>query len=147
MLGSNSSNAQDVYVSFTHRELPPTVLVTLGLYNNTKWSASNDTNATMPLTRPNYGRVWKSSEILPFLTNIAIEKMSCESYGYGAGEYFRVLVNQNPQPLDCADGPGESCSRSAFQSFIQSRGAMFGGYTAACKPEYNNSTDTLTIYN
>lgn len=146
MLGDNSSNTQDLYVSFTHRELPPTVLVTLGLYNNSAFSASADVNATMPLNRPNYGRVWKSSEILPFLTNIAIEKMSCDSYGYDAGQYFRVLVNQNPQPLECGDGPGESCSRSAFESFIQEKATTFGGYTAKCNPKYTNSTDVLTIY-
>ena len=72
--------------------------------------------------------------------------MSCDSYGYDAGNYFRVLVNQSPQPLACADGPGESCSDGAFRDFVQSKGASFGGYTKACEPEYSNSTDVLTIY-
>jgi len=142
----NSTTGQDLYVSFTHRELPPTVIVALGLYNNSAFSRADNINATMPLTRPNHGRVWKSSEILPFLTNIAIESMSCDSYGYDAGQYFRVLVNQDPQPLECADGPGESCSLNAFQSFVKSRGEMFGGYTEKCSPKYQNSTDVLTIY-
>lgn len=137
---------QDLYVSFTHRELPPTVAVALGIYNNSGPPQTNDINATMPLTRPNHGRVWKSSQILPFLTNIAIEKMTCDSYGYSAGEYFRVLVNQSPQPLACADGPGESCSRTAFEEFVNGRGAQFGGYTQKCSPEYTNSTDILSIY-
>jgi hypothetical protein len=143
---SDSSN-QDLYVSFTHRELPPTVVVALGIYNNSAFSGSDDINATMPLTKPNHGRVWKSSEILPFLTNIAIERMTCDSYGYNAGDYVRVLVNQNPQPLACADGPGESCSSTAFQAYVEERGAMFGGYTEKCGPDYTNSTDILSIYN
>ena len=145
LLGDSSS--QDLYVSFTHRELPPTVVVALGIYNNSAFSGSDNINATMPLMKPNHGRVWKSSEILPFLTNIAIERMTCDSYGYNAGDYVRVLVNQNPQPLACADGPGESCSSTAFQAYVEERGAMFGGYTEKCGPDYTNSTDILSIYN
>lgn len=144
LLASNST--QDIYVSFTHRELPPPVVVALGIFNNSGPSLAEDINATMPLNRPNRGREWVSSKILPFLTNIAIERMSCDSYGYDAGDYFRVLVNQDPHPLQCADGPGESCSSSAFQDFVKSRGEMFGGYTEKCSPDYSNSTDTLSIY-
>lgn len=138
---------QDLYVSFTHRELPPPVIVALGLFNNSEFSGMNNPNATMPLTTQNYGRVWKSSAILPFLTNIAVEKMACDSPGYDARDYFRVLVNQSPQQLPgCADGPGESCSKAAFQEFVTARGEMFGSYTERCQPEYNNSTDVMTIY-
>ena len=137
---------QDLYVSFTHRELPPTVMVALGLFNNSAFSGANDVNTTMPLTTQNYGRAWKSSRILPFLTNLAIEKMTCDSYGFAAGEYIRVLVNQAPQPLSCADGPGESCSRVAFEDFVQERGSAFGGFTERCQPNYTNSTDILSLY-
>jgi len=138
---------QDLLVSFTHRELPPTVVVTLGLFNNSAFSGADNINTTMPLTTQNYGRAWKSSRILPFLTNIAIEKMTCDSYGFDAGDYFRVLVNKDPQPLTCADGPGESCSKTAFHDFIQEKGSRFGGFTKECQPEYTNSTDVLSIYN
>ncbi|CAO2657689.1 Nn.00g038150.m01.CDS01 [Neocucurbitaria sp. VM-36] len=137
---------QSLYVSFTHRELPPTVVVALGLFNNSAFSGADNVNETMPLTTQNYGRAWKSSHILPFLTNIAIERMACDSYGFPADEYIRVLVNQAPHPLSCADGPGESCSRSAFQDFVQERGALFGGFTERCQPEYTNSTDILSLY-
>lgn len=139
---------QDFYVSFTHRELPPTVAVAMGLFNNSAYTGTNDTNATMPLNVQNYGRVWRSSHIIPFLGNIAIEKMECDSYGYDAGDYFRVLVNRNPQQMpDCIDGPGESCSRERFEEFIGERAEMFNGYTEACEPDYNNSTDVLSIFN
>ena len=139
--------SEDIYVSFTHRELPPAVIVALGLFNNSAYSGTNNPNATMPLTTQNYGRVWRSSVILPFLTNIAIEKMACDSYGYDAGDFFRVLVNQSPQQMQgCDDGPGVSCSKDKFGKWVESRGELFGSYTEKCQPEYNNSTDVLTIY-
>ncbi|KAF2877076.1 histidine phosphatase superfamily [Massariosphaeria phaeospora] len=138
---------QDLYASFTHRELPPTVIVALGLFNNSAYSGANNVNATMPLTTQNHGRAWRSSHILPFLTNIVIEKMTCDSYGYDAGEFYRTLVNRSPHQLPgCDDGPGDSCTRATFEKFVESRGEMFGGYTEKCKPEYTNSTDVLTIY-
>ncbi|KAF2000717.1 phosphoglycerate mutase-like protein [Amniculicola lignicola CBS 123094] len=138
---------QDLYISFTHRELPPTVLVAMGLFNNSAYSGADDVNATMPLTRQNYQRTWRSSSIIPFLANIAVEKMKCDSYGYDTGDYIRVLVNQSPQQLPgCADGPGESCSTASFTDFVNTRGEIFGGYTEKCEPEYNNSTDILSIY-
>lgn len=151
---SNSSNddVQDLTVSFTHRELPPTVLVALGLFNNSAFAGSNDINATMPNDALNPNRAWISSNILPFLTNIAVERLVCDSYGYqdnatSTGEYYRVLVNQSPQLLPgCVDGPGFSCSRSGFESFVQSRGEEFGDFSTKCGVDYDNSTDVLGIY-
>ncbi|EDP49019.1 histidine acid phosphatase, putative [Aspergillus fumigatus A1163] len=144
---ADDSASQDLYVSFTHRELPPTVLTALGLFNNSAYSGANDVNATMPTDAINYGRAWKSSQILPFLTNIAIEKMVCDSYGYDDGVYYRVLVNEGPQPLvGCRDGPGESCSEEAFGRFVQQRGEWYGDFGKACGVDYENSTDVLSIY-
>ncbi|KAF2184799.1 phosphoglycerate mutase-like protein [Zopfia rhizophila CBS 207.26] len=138
---------QDIYISFTHRELPPTLVVAMGLFNNSAFSGANNPNATMPLAIQNHRRAWKSSRILPFLANIAVETLSCDSYGFDAGDYFRVVVNRSPQHLpDCADGPGESCSKGKFEEFVKARGEMFGGYTEQCQPEYNNSTNVLSIY-
>lgn len=139
---------QDLYVSFTHRELPPTVLVAMGLFNNSAFSGSDDLNATMPTSQINYNRAWISSYILPFLTNVAVERMQCDSYGFDAGEYFRVLVNNAPQPLvGCVDGPGQSCSQSAFEGWVQQRGELFGGFSEKCGVTISNATDTLSIYN
>ncbi|KAK5092267.1 hypothetical protein LTR24_005404 [Lithohypha guttulata] len=49
------SPSQDLYISFTHRELPPTVLVAMGLFNNTQFSAPAPAgaaiNSSMPLTQ------------------------------------------------------------------------------------------------
>lgn len=138
---------QDLYVSFTHRELPPTVLVAMGLFNNSGNTGANDVNATMPLRWHNYFRQWKSSAIIPFLANIAIERMACDSYGYEQGVYFRTLVNQSPQQMPtCSDGPGESCKQTTFENYIEGRGQLAGSFTDVCQPEYKNSTDVLSIY-
>ena len=150
---NNSTNStQDLYVSFTHRELPPTVLVALGLFNNSAFSASDDVNATMPNDEINPRRAWVSSNILPFLTNIALERLECDSFGFQdqastTGEYYRVLVNQSPQLLPgCVDGPGFSCSRQGFESMIAARGELVGAFGQACEVSYQNSTDVLGIY-
>ncbi|KAH7141863.1 histidine phosphatase superfamily [Dactylonectria macrodidyma] len=140
---------QDLYVSFTHRELPPMVLVAMGLFNNSDFGGSaSQINDTMPLDRINYRRAWKASNVLPFLSNIAIERLNCsESYGYDEDEYYRVLVNSAPQALpDCADGPGTSCSRKGFKDYIEERVEMFTGFSDACGVEYKNTTDMMSIY-
>lgn len=148
-VGDGDDDAQKLFVSFTHRELPPTVLVALGLFNNTEFAGNNDQNATMPTDRANHRRAWRSSHMLTFLTNIAIEKMSCSSFGFenDSAEYYRVLVNDSPQPLQgCDDGPGESCARETFESWVAGRGQLYGRFSDECGVEYDNSTDVLSIY-
>lgn len=139
---------EDLLVSFTHRELPPMVLVAMGLFNNSEFSGAANINDTMPLDRINYRRDWKASNVLPFLSNIAIERLNCTgSYGYDDGEYYRVLVNSAPQPLpDCHDGPGTTCSRDGFEDYIRDRADMFAGFSDKCGVDYDNSTDVLNIY-
>ncbi|KAK8057531.1 repressible acid phosphatase [Apiospora saccharicola] len=152
-LMSESAEAEDLYISFTHRELPPMVLVAMGLFNNSAYGGSPATiNDTMPLDRINYRRAWRASSILPFMSNLAIERLNCTgSYGYEDGDYYRVLVNSAPQPLDaCADGPGTTCSRAGFESYLQERVDMFSGpkgFSEMCGVQYKNSTDSLSIYN
>lgn len=148
LLSPPNTTSQDLYISFTHRELPPTILVALGLFNNSAFSGSNNINETMPTNTINHRRAWKSSNILPFLTNIAIEKMDCNSYAFDDGEYYRVLVNNSPQSLpSCADGPGESCSREGMLELLDQRAKVFGNYSAICEVDYSNSTNALEIYN
>ncbi|KAG6019999.1 hypothetical protein E4U41_003005 [Claviceps citrina] len=166
---SADAAAQDLYISFTHRELPPTVLVAMGLFNNSQFSGGNDVNATMPLHQVNYNRAWVTSRILPFLANIAIERLNCSS-GHGvaaqsraparahyasgsratssdAATYYRVLLNQSPQVLPgCFDGPGQSCSEEGMRELLRSRGDVFGAYSSICGNTYRNSTDSVSFY-
>ncbi|KAJ5142223.1 hypothetical protein N7476_003919 [Penicillium atrosanguineum] len=142
----DESSAQELYVSFTHRELPPTVITALGLYNNSAYTEANNVNYTMPEDKINYNRAWKSSEILPFLTNIAIERMSCKSYGFDEGVYYRILNNAGPQPLvDCRDGPGGSCTKEQFHNFVKERDELFGDYNKACGSD-SDYPSSLSIY-
>ena len=152
---SNTTDDEDIYISFTHRELPPTVLVAMGLFNNSRFSTGSSINDTMPLTQINYDRAWKSSLILPFLTNIAIERMDCsDNYYLKSGTsntsdttFYRVLLNNSPQTLpDCSDGPSESCSATGLQTYLSDRAALFEGYSARCNVSYDNSTDSVTFY-
>ncbi|KAL1639894.1 hypothetical protein SLS58_007481 [Diplodia intermedia] len=144
---NSSGESQNLYVSFTHRELPPTVLVAMGLFNGSDFTGANNPNATMPLDTVNHRRTWKSSHILPFLTNIAVEKMSCDSYGYDDGtEYYRALVNSAPQPLPgCVDGPGESCAAASFEKWVQDRAQVVGGFKEQCGDD--SGAESLSIYN
>ncbi|TPX11377.1 uncharacterized protein E0L32_001195 [Thyridium curvatum] len=148
---SDDRKAQDLYISFTHRELPPMVLVAMGLFNNSEFDgalAEARINDTMPLDRINHRRAWKSSHVLPFLSNIAVERLDCtQSYGFDDGEYYRVLVNNAPQELPaCGDGPGQSCSRQGFEEYLRTRAELFSGFSDKCGVKYDNSTDTLGIY-
>ena len=144
---------QDLYVSFTHRELPPTVAVAMGLFNNTAFSSGN-INDTMPLNVNNQRRAWKSSNIFPFLGNVGIERLNCSaSYGFDAlkqssGDiFYRALWNNAPQQLPtCADGPGESCSAQGLQTFLNERQQIFGGFSQKCGVTYPNTTDIVTFY-
>ncbi|TQV90621.1 repressible acid phosphatase [Cordyceps javanica] len=144
----SSSRVDDLLVSFTHREMPPMVIVAMGLFNNSEFGGAPNVNDTMPTDRINFRRAWKSSNILPFLGNIAIERLECRgSHGYDDGDFYRVLVNSSPQPLpSCNDGPGTSCSRDAFGKYLEERADMFTGFTEHCNATYKNSTDVMTLY-
>lgn len=143
----DAASKQDLYVSFTHREMPPMVVTALGLYNNSAFSGANNINGTMPTDRINYNRAWVSSRILPFLTNVAIERMECDSFGYDAGDYYRVLVNAGPQPLaECRDGPGDSCSDGKFTDFVKELGSRYGGEFNSFCGTSGNVSQTLSIY-
>lgn len=142
---------EDMYVSFVHRRLPSAVAVAFGLFNNSAFSGADDVNATMPLDTINHRRAWRSSHIVPFLGNVAVERMACDSYGFRdgstEGEYYRVLVNQTPQPLPaCTDGPGASCSRAGFVRFMAQRQEMFTGLSQRCGNDCTGSADVLGIY-
>ncbi|KAK0648723.1 histidine phosphatase superfamily [Cercophora newfieldiana] len=149
LMGSNdSTNAQDLYVSFTHRELTPTVLVAMGLFNNSEPGGAGCVNKTMPLDQINHRRAWKSSHIMPFMGNLAIERLACTgSYGFPDGDYYRALVNNAPQQLPgCRDGPGTSCSHSSFDAYLQDRVSMFSGFSDKCGVADDDAPEVLTIY-
>lgn len=144
---SDKVEDQDLYISFTHRHLPPMVLVAMGLFNNSAYSGSNKAQQTMPLHTINHQRVWKSSQILPFMTDVGLEKLECDSHDYDKGTYYRVLLNNNPLSIpDCHDGPSESCKESTVVKWLSGRAKIVGDFDTACNVKYENSSNILTIY-
>jgi acid phosphatase len=155
---NSSAGKQHVFISFTHREEPPYIVTALGLYN--------ESNATMPATSINYERAWKTSQILPFLANIALERLSCNATqtGNGTQDYVRALVNSAPIPIPgCIDGPDGSCALSNFTKFIAGkyvtsrkrarsdlarpdREKQYGNFVEKCGVNATNATSTLGIY-
>ncbi|CCU82653.1 unnamed protein product [Blumeria hordei] len=144
---SNEVKDQDLFVSFTHRGMPPMVLVAMGLFNNSAYSGGNNINDTMPLDTINYQRVWKSSQIIPFMTDIGIEKLECDSFGFDEGTYYRILVNDRPQSLiGCHDGPADSCKEESIRTWLNERAKVVGDFDTMCRVDYANSTNILSIY-
>jgi len=68
----NETLTQPLHIWFTHREEVPLVTGALDLFHG-----HNDQSAEMPLDHINYDRVWKTSEIIPFLGHVAIERLEC----------------------------------------------------------------------
>jgi acid phosphatase len=164
LLTAPSPTAQKLYISFTHREEPPLALTTLGLFNNSAYTPSLDVNTTMPASSINFARAWRTSDILPFLGHVALERLECpglqapNSGNSTAGNstsgeetsatsFVRALVNGAPIPFPaCQDGPGASCALGEFVGYIQERAQRYGDFDAACGVNATNATNVLGIY-
>jgi acid phosphatase len=129
---NSSAGRQSLFVSFTHREgsllvslgrphgsplshvEPPFIVTALGLFNTS--------NASMPADALNYERVWRTSDILPFLANVGLERLECNASATptnASGVFVRVLVNAAPMPLPgCSAGPDASCALANFTQFV-----------------------------
>lgn len=144
LLHRTNSEDQDLYISVAHREMPPFILTALGLYNDS--SAGSPANSTFPLDHINDHRVWKSSEFIPFLGRVALERLECGSTAFN-GSFVRVLVNSAPKPLPgCRSGPGFSCPLEQYMKYIISRNGTFAEFSKACEIPHNNASNLLNIY-
>lgn len=139
LLNSTAAKDQDLYISVVHREMLPFVITALGLYNN---SMSN----IFPLDKINYQRAWKSSQFVPFLGQIVLERLQCASVTH-TGKFVRVLINTAPQTLPgCESGPAGSCSLADFTDYIDKRNDSFEKFSKACKMNDQNTTNVLTFF-
>lgn len=68
----NDTLSQPLHIWFTHREEVPLVTGALDLFHQ------HEPIEEMPLDHINYERVWKTSEIIPFLGHVAIERLQCD---------------------------------------------------------------------
>jgi acid phosphatase len=108
-LPPNATHSQDLAFFFTHRESPAFVSVALNLYNVTTPSGDAPSSAPPPTDVRPVGRSWKTTEIVPFLGNIALERLSCGKRSAREGDFVRALVNGKGESMGgCQGGPGDS---------------------------------------
>lgn len=63
---------QRLFLSFTHREVPPFVATALGIFNS-----SSNAKEEFPTDAINWTRAWKMADLIPFLGHVGLEKMTC----------------------------------------------------------------------
>lgn len=154
LLSNNDSSKQDFYISFTHREEPLFITTALGLFNDTAFTGGNNPNATLPLTEINYGRRFVTSNIIPFLGHVGLERLSCVSTNATSNatmtaSYIRAIVNSAVQPIPgCSNGIGASCPLADFTQLIKTKQAQYGDFVGVCGLSgLSNATNALDIYN
>lgn len=120
------TKSQALWTYLTHREEPPTVLVALGLLNDTRPLPDDH----IPTTRQ-----WQTSTILPFLGHVGLERLTCSD-----GDFVRLIVNEDPMPIpDCQNGPGRTCPLKSFKALIEKRRSIFDDFQEGCKKENKGS--------
>jgi acid phosphatase len=94
---SNKTN-ENLYISVAHREMLPIILRSLGLYNDSAYINAEHIKYVLPLDQINYHRTWRSSEMIPFLGYLALERMDCTSDTHN-GSFIRIILNSIPKPF------------------------------------------------
>ncbi|CAF1411314.1 unnamed protein product [Adineta ricciae] len=131
LFSKEKQTKQNLFLSITHREMFPLILNALGLFNQTN----------LPLHQIDHQRLWKTSEILPFLARIAFERLQC-----GTEIFIRILINSTPKPIPyCSQGPGQSCPLSLFLNYIQQRYLKFKNFSQICQNQ--NQMNHFTFFN
>ncbi|KAJ9629133.1 hypothetical protein H2204_008922 [Knufia peltigerae] len=122
---------QRLFLSFTHREVPPFVATALGIFNS-----SSSAMEQFPTDHVNWVRAWRMSDLIPFLGHVGMEKMTCTGRPGREGEYIRVIANTAPRPIPfCQDGPGASCPMSEWVKIIAAGAEEFKDYAQVCKKD------------
>ena len=126
---------QRLFLSFTHREVPPVIATALGIFNSSALCGTDE----FPTTHINWARAWKMSDLIPFLGHVGMEKMVCERKVDGEtkrGEFIRFIANTAPRPLPrCQSGPGASCPFKDFKEIIKAGTKKYGNFNEVCQNE------------
>lgn len=124
----NDTQTQRLWTYLTHREEPPTVLVALGLFNDPQ---------PLPSDRVPEKRKWWTSQIIPFLGHVALERLHCGSDV--EDDFVRVMVNESPVVIpDCHSGPGKTCPITAFKELIEKRRSLYHDFTKGCEKKHKD---------
>lgn len=125
-------DAQRLFLSFTHREVPPFIATALGLFNSSSANAEE-----FPTDRVNWSRSWKMAELIPFLGHIGVELLTCNFASNDPDddqEYIRIIANSAPRPIPaCSGGPGASCGIDEFSKLVRTGMKTYGDFDGICK--------------
>jgi acid phosphatase len=110
--GSGEVTPGNIFISFSHREEILFLATALGLFND---------GPNIPSTLAiNKARKWRTSEIVPGLGHIGLEKIRDSN----RNEYVRVIVNGSVMDNwggKVQQGPGGSCPVKEFNAFIDKK--------------------------
>jgi acid phosphatase len=119
---------------FTHRESPAFVAVFINLFNDT--SLANPSSVDPALDHRPLNRQWRTSHLVSFLGNIALERFECEpeTEGGEVGEYVRAMVNGREKVMGgCEDGVGASCKWESWKAWLDKRNEKWGDWASVCE--------------
>ncbi len=138
-----------IYADFTHENLMVAVYAALGLFNvseplNPRSPPSTSVDADRQLfphghlsarqahlqenkeqEQEKKAQTWVASHMVPFSSRMVSERLTCVRDSDEGGEpeevaYVRILVNDEPQPLEfCGAGRDRMCT---LQAFVESQG-------------------------
>ncbi|KAH9919169.1 acid phosphatase [Epithele typhae] len=111
-----------IYADFTHENLMVAVYSALGLFNIS--ATPLDPRARPVPTASGDASTWVASRMVPFSSRMVTERLQCTAGGpRGAGTFVRVLVNDEPQPLEfCGGGLKRGERMCALGAFVESQG-------------------------
>ncbi|KAF9443372.1 phosphoglycerate mutase-like protein [Macrolepiota fuliginosa MF-IS2] len=108
-------------MGFTHDNNVPPLISALGLWNSSK-------SFPLPITKLESNRQFRSSNLVSFLGNVALERMTCDQV------FVRVLANNAVIPIpECQSGPGASCPLEMFTEYVNGeRKRASGDFVERC---------------
>jgi hypothetical protein len=131
-LPPNGTHTQLLHTFFTHRESPAFVATFLNLYNST---VNGMPAASVPpvLDHRPEPRQWRTSELVPFLGHIALERFSCGQSLDGSDDYVRAMVNGKfERMIGCEDGLEGSCKWPTFEKWVDDRLESYSSWDEVC---------------
>jgi len=134
-----------LHAFFTHRESPAFSSTVLNLYNSTDVVLGLGADTPPPTDHRPEPRQWRTSEMVSFLSHIALERLSCKAGSEGVPaaikgkededpSYVRVMVNgQQANMHGCESGPAGTCEWEEWKEWMDERLDRYSDWDAACE--------------
>ncbi|KAF9038922.1 acid phosphatase [Hymenopellis radicata] len=98
-----------MYADFSHDNQMIAIYAAMGLFSQPEVEP-------LSLGDPNASRTWRADRLVPFSSRMVVEKVACAD-----GEFVRVLVNDEVQPLPFCSQEGEDVTLCELQAFVESQ--------------------------